>query len=77
MKLYEVQIHVCAYVLAESERDAEGFAREILDTEPIDDDVTARPVPRNATLAWPGGCLVYGAKKDTTLAEAVAKYVEA
>lgn len=73
-RLYEVHIDVYAYVLAKSEREAEGMAHEILKTE--DPNVDARPVPRNAVLAWPDGCLVYGADKDMTLGEAVAKYVE-
>ena len=56
-KLYAVRVEYQAYVLAESEADAEDFAREITDTEDCP-DIFATEANGNE-LGWSPDCYVY------------------
>lgn len=56
-KLYEVHVLHKAYVLADDERDAEGYAREIANNE--DREVEVYEVTRGNPLGWFSDSLVY------------------
>lgn len=56
-KLYEVHVLHKAYVLAEDERDAEEYAREIVHNE--DREVEVYEVKKGNPLGWFPGSLVY------------------
>ena len=56
-KLYTVRVEYQAYVLAESEADAEDFAREITDTEDSP-EIFATEANGNE-LGWSGDCCIY------------------
>ena len=57
-KLYTVRVEYKAYVLAESESEAKGFAREITETEDCPQIFVNEANGRNE-LGWPIGCYVY------------------
>jgi hypothetical protein len=56
-KLYAVRVEYQAYVLAESEADAEDFAREITNTEDFP-EISVVEATGNE-LAWSGDCCIY------------------
>jgi hypothetical protein len=71
-KLYAVRVQYEAYVLAESEADAEDFAREISDTEDCP-EVFATEANGCNELGWSGDCCIYhGGPGDIRLKEVLA-----
>ena len=56
-KLYTVRVEYKAYVLAESESEAKGFAREITETD--GPQILVNEANGRNELGWPIGCYVY------------------
>ena len=73
-KLYAVRVKFQAYVLAESEADAEDFAREITDTEDSP-EIFATEANGGNELGWSGDCCVYhNGGGDIRLKEVLANF---
>lgn len=71
-KLYAVRVQYQAYVLAESESEAEDFAKEIASTEDYPEISVAEANGRNE-LGWSGDCCVYhDGPGDIRLSEVLA-----
>ena len=73
-KLYAVSVQYQAYVLAESDADAEDFAREITDTEDFQEISVVEATDNE--LGWSGDCCIYhSGSGDIKLKEVLATNV--